>query len=88
MISIDYEKCCWKDGKAVDCNYDKTCQGCVEVCPAKALKREDILIFDPDKCISCNLVSKPVNVMQLKMLNNCILSYTNQNLRKGSNENI
>ena len=55
MISIDYEKCCWKDGKAVNCNYDKTCQGCVEVCPAKALKREDILIFDPDKCISCNL---------------------------------
>lgn len=55
MIGIDYNKCCWKDGKCVSgCCGDK-CDGCVEACPAGALIRQDIVVFDPDKCIDCGL---------------------------------
>lgn len=55
MITIDYEKCCWKDGKCVSCSCKGTCEGCVEACPTDALQRQDIVIFDPNKCINCNL---------------------------------
>ena len=58
MISIDYDKCCWRDGKCVSscCGESgKTCDGCVEACPTGALKREDIIVFDPDKCIDCGV---------------------------------
>jgi NAD-dependent dihydropyrimidine dehydrogenase PreA subunit len=56
MIIIDYDKCCWKDGKCVSSCCAETaqkCEGCVEVCPVDALKREDSVIFDADKCIDC-----------------------------------
>lgn len=52
MIKIDYDKCCWKNGKCISCCCEK-CVGCVEACPVDALKREDILKFDQEKCISC-----------------------------------
>lgn len=56
MITIDYDKCCWKDGKCLSCSCgEETCEGCVEVCPANALQRQNIVTFDPDKCINCNL---------------------------------
>lgn len=53
MITIDYEKCCWKDGKCTSCSCDGKCEGCVEACPAGALERRDIVIFYPDKCADC-----------------------------------
>lgn len=53
MIIIDYDKCCFKDGKCVTCDCSGACEGCVEVCPAGALERKDTLIFYPDKCIDC-----------------------------------
>jgi len=52
-IKIDYEKCCWKDGKCTSCSCGGKCVGCVEVCAAGALKREDLVVFDKDKCIDC-----------------------------------
>jgi NAD-dependent dihydropyrimidine dehydrogenase PreA subunit len=56
MIKIDYDKCCWKDGKCTSSCCDESaekCDGCVEACPTGALERQDILVFDPDKCIDC-----------------------------------
>ena len=55
MIVIDYDKCCWKDGKCVSCGCGGggVCEGCVEACPTGALKREKSVIFDADKCVDC-----------------------------------
>ncbi|MCX5715939.1 MAG: 4Fe-4S binding protein [Candidatus Omnitrophica bacterium] len=56
MVTIDYEKCCWKDGKctsACGCEDGTKCEGCVEACPAEALERKDIVVFYPDKCVDC-----------------------------------
>jgi NAD-dependent dihydropyrimidine dehydrogenase PreA subunit len=55
MISIDYDRCCWKDGKCVSSCCDEKCDGCVEVCPVGALERQDIVVFDSDKCVDCGL---------------------------------
>ena len=55
MIVIDYDKCCWKDGKCTSCSCGGECEGCVEVCPTGALQREDIVVFDADKCLDCGL---------------------------------
>lgn len=54
-IEINYEKCCWKDGKCTSCTCGGKCEGCVEVCPVEALKREDIIKIDQDKCINCGV---------------------------------
>ena len=53
QIKIDYELCCWKDGKCTSCSCEGACEGCVEACPVEALKREDVLKIDHDKCIQC-----------------------------------
>lgn len=53
MIAIDYDKCCWKDGKCTSCSCGGACEGCVEACPTGALKREKSVIFDADKCVDC-----------------------------------
>ena len=50
MVTIDYDKCCWKDGKCISCGCGGECNGCVEVCPTGALERQKIVIFHPDKC--------------------------------------
>ena len=42
MITIDYDKCCWKDGKCVSSCCDGKCDGCVEACPTDALELVDI----------------------------------------------
>ena len=58
MITINYEKCCWKDGKCVSAccsDNEKTCEGCVEACPTGALKRENALVLDSDKCVNCGV---------------------------------
>jgi ferredoxin len=52
-IKIDYQKCCWKDGKCSSCSCGGKCEGCVESCPTKALKREMKVVYDKEKCISC-----------------------------------
>ncbi|MBU0980824.1 MAG: 4Fe-4S binding protein [Nanoarchaeota archaeon] len=52
-IKIDYDKCCWKDGKCTSCCCGGKCEGCVEACPTGALKRGDIIEFDPEKCTDC-----------------------------------
>jgi len=54
MITIDYDKCCWKDGKCTSCCGDK-CDGCAEACPTGALQRQNAIVFDADKCIACGL---------------------------------
>jgi Fe-S-cluster-containing hydrogenase component 2 len=53
MIKIDYKKCCWKNGKCTSCSCGGPCNGCVEVCPVKALKRAKKVEFNAKKCISC-----------------------------------
>ena len=56
MIRIDYDKCCWKDGKCVSgcCGENsQKCEGCVEACPTGALERKDIVVFYADKCVDC-----------------------------------
>jgi Fe-S-cluster-containing hydrogenase component 2 len=53
VIKINYEKCCWKDGKCSSCSCGGKCEGCVEICPVEALVREDVLVLHEDKCISC-----------------------------------
>jgi NAD-dependent dihydropyrimidine dehydrogenase PreA subunit len=52
-IKIDYEKCCWKDGKCISCCCGGACIGCVEACPVKALSRKKKLVLDKKKCIEC-----------------------------------
>ncbi len=52
-IKIDYEKCCWKDGKCTSCSCKGECNGCVEVCPTGALTRGNKIEFNPKKCIDC-----------------------------------
>ena len=53
VIKIDYDKCCWKDGKCSSCSCGGECEGCVEICPMDALKREDVVKIDQSKCIDC-----------------------------------
>jgi NAD-dependent dihydropyrimidine dehydrogenase PreA subunit len=56
MIAIDYDKCCWKDGRCVSscCGATATkCDGCVEACPAGALERKKTVVFYSDKCVDC-----------------------------------
>ena len=54
MIVIDYEKCCWKDGKCISsCCSETKCDGCVEACPAGALERKKSVVFYSDKCVDC-----------------------------------
>jgi Fe-S-cluster-containing hydrogenase component 2 len=52
-IKINYKKCCWKDGKCTSCKCGGACVGCAEACPVNALKREKLVVLDPEKCISC-----------------------------------
>ncbi|OGF27539.1 hypothetical protein A2303_01620 [Candidatus Falkowbacteria bacterium RIFOXYB2_FULL_47_14] len=54
-IKIDYDKCCWRDGKCVscDCGQSEACNGCVEICPVQAIVRKDKVEIDKEKCIEC-----------------------------------
>ncbi len=52
-IKIDYEKCCWKDGKCTSCSCGGACIGCVEACPVDALERKKIVEYDAEACIDC-----------------------------------
>jgi ferredoxin len=52
-IKIDYEKCCWKNGKCSSCLCGGACIGCVEACSVHALTRKDKVVLDKKKCISC-----------------------------------
>ena len=54
-VKIDYEKCCWKDGKCTSCSCGGACEGCVEACSLGALKREDVVVIFPEKCIECGM---------------------------------
>lgn len=53
-IQIDYEKCCWKNGKCTSCCCgNKTCVGCVEACAVGAITRKDAVKIDQNKCTEC-----------------------------------
>jgi NAD-dependent dihydropyrimidine dehydrogenase PreA subunit len=52
-IKIDYGKCCWKGGKCTSCSCKGACKGCVEACPAGALKRGKVVELDESKCTGC-----------------------------------
>lgn len=71
MIKIDYDKCCWKDGKCVSCGCgDGTkCEGCVEACPAGALERKDIVVFYSDKCLDCGACVEACKYSAIKLVN-------------------
>lgn len=66
-IKIDFEKCCWKNGKCCSCG--GACVGCVEACPVGALKRKEKLIIDKKKCIECGVcvLSCKHNAISLKL---------------------
>ncbi|MFC1615491.1 4Fe-4S binding protein [Patescibacteria group bacterium] len=55
MIKIDYNKCCWKNGKCESCCCNGTCKGCVEACALGAITRENVVKIDIDKCSECGL---------------------------------
>ena len=53
-IKINYEKCCWKNGKCASCGCSSgKCEGCVEACPVQALERKEIVEINKEKCILC-----------------------------------
>lgn len=53
-MKIDYNKCCWKNGKCSNsCCDDKECAGCIDVCPAGAITRNEIVEIDESKCMHC-----------------------------------
>jgi NAD-dependent dihydropyrimidine dehydrogenase PreA subunit len=52
-VKIDYDKCCWKNGKCTSCSCKGVCDGCVEACSVGALERKDKIIIHNEKCISC-----------------------------------
>lgn len=54
-IKIDYAKCCWKNGKCINCTCGNACVGCVESCSVGALSREKKLVYDESKCINCGV---------------------------------
>ncbi|MBU1113234.1 MAG: 4Fe-4S binding protein [Candidatus Omnitrophica bacterium] len=54
-LKIDYEKCCWKDGRCISCGCGSDCVGCVEACPSGALKRSKILEYSAENCTDCGL---------------------------------
>ncbi|MFC1485386.1 4Fe-4S binding protein [bacterium] len=54
-IIIDYNKCCWKDGKCISCECGGECIGCVEACPVGALKREKKIEYEASICTDCGL---------------------------------
>lgn len=55
MLKIDYNKCCFKDGKCTsDCGCDQSeCPKCVNICPVDALKKGDKVTIDTEACIEC-----------------------------------
>ena len=53
MIKIDYEKCCFKDGKCSSCSCGGACIGCVEACAVGAITRVKSVEVDQAKCINC-----------------------------------
>ena len=53
MLVINYDKCCWKDGKCTSCSCGGACVGCVEACPVGALERQKLVVFYPEKCVEC-----------------------------------
>jgi len=52
-LLVNYDKCCWQNGKCKSCSCGGACTGCVEVCPVEALQRANTLIVDQNKCIGC-----------------------------------
>ncbi|MBU2634406.1 MAG: 4Fe-4S binding protein [Nanoarchaeota archaeon] len=53
-IKIDYNKCCWKDGKCTSCSCG-SCNGCVEICHTGAITRNNFVKIDKDKCTECGV---------------------------------
>ncbi len=52
-IKIDYDKCCWKNGKCTSCSCGGACVGCVEACAVGALSRKKTVVVDKKKCLDC-----------------------------------
>ncbi|MDD4332857.1 MAG: 4Fe-4S binding protein [Patescibacteria group bacterium] len=52
-ITINYEKCCWKDGKCTSCSCGGACVGCAEACPVGAITRKELVEIDNSKCVNC-----------------------------------
>ncbi len=44
-----------KDGKCTSCSCGGACEGCVEACSLGALKRGDVVVIFPEKCIECGM---------------------------------
>ncbi len=54
-IIVNYEKCCWQDGKCTSCSCGGGCVGCVEACPNQAISREDVVKIDENLCTECGV---------------------------------
>jgi len=54
-VKIDYEKCCWKEGKCTSCSCKGACKGCVEACVFGALEKGKIINVNEEKCTGCGL---------------------------------
>ncbi len=72
MIKIDYEKCCWKNGKCsgsgCGCGCKSACNGCVEACSVQALERKKKLEYYKDKCISCGACAEACEHKAISMI--------------------
>ena len=63
-VKINYDLCCWKDGKCTSksnntecsCSHNnKECKGCVTVCPTEAITRDRIVKINEDLCTDCGI---------------------------------
>ena len=63
-MKIDYELCCWKDGRCTSGSSDKSsccsadsgaCEGCAEICPTGAITRNNTVHVDIELCTDCGV---------------------------------
>ncbi len=62
-VAIDYELCCWVDGKCKSvsgccCSGQESaveCEGCVTVCPTGAISRDKCVGIDDSLCDDCGI---------------------------------
>jgi ferredoxin len=67
-ITIDYDKCCWKDEACKRCSCSGECTGCITACPVEAITRDQKVEIDNEKCTECGvcITACPSNALSFK----------------------